>query len=324
MEPDALDADGLARAYDAYKQELERQEALAAKGEAGTVVLERLRSLELLFATVTGRDVRELSMFVRDSEALRGTAALASLNAENVRFGDLTGTLSGTEFVEAAKTYLGGDHVAGLAIGQLALAAFQWLRLGTLFQFSGKKPLPSSFLYGPLATKRRRVAPRARTVDDTTSGTKTTAQAVSTEELQGDLEQTTSHMVRMVFSVIAEHGAPIGFYTLFINPASFAQLVENLFYVSFLVRDGKIKVYVEDGKPMVAVADDEETEAQAVHRIATFDYASWTRLKAEHAITESFIPHRDVEEDTIELEPESDEEVKSESAEPPAKRRKVA
>ena len=44
----------------------------------------------------------------------------------------------------------------------------------------------------------------------------------------------------------------VNFFKFVVNPESFAQTVENLFYVSFLIRDGKVAYYIEDDEPMLS------------------------------------------------------------------------
>ncbi|EEQ37648.1 putative non-structural maintenance of chromosome element [Clavispora lusitaniae] len=308
---------GLAEAYEEFKREVAKAEAAAYKGEAGRLVLERIKDLENLFATVTGNEVKELSMFMRDSEALKRTAEFASINAENIRYGNLGGSLSSKEYTTAVKKYMNpdalmgpqdeaDDQIANQEQANEAFNSFNWSRLGHWFYSRGNVAVPSYFLYGPLATQRRRLAPRTRNVDDTLHNRdKTTAQNVSASEVQDDPEQSTSHMVRTVYGVLNErdHTSKVNLFRFFINPHSFAQSVENLFYTSFLVRDGKVIVDVDDQNvPYVKIPDEDyedvEEGSAISHHIATFDYEAWKTLIRQFNITEPYIPHRDVEEDT--------------------------
>lgn len=317
---------GLAQAYEEFKKEVTKEEVSAYKGEAGKMVLDRIKDLENLFAAVTGNDVKELSMFMKDSEALKRTAELASINAEHLRFGDLGGTHLIADFVKGAKMFINPDTNFHPNVPDTDLAedkanetfnSFDWRKLSNMFYSSGRNAIPSSFLYGPLATKRRRVVPRARTVDDTLHRDKTTAQNVSAREIHDDAEQSTSHMVRTVYGVLDETSGSdrVNFFQFFVNPHSFAQLVENLFYTSFLVRDGKLKIDTDEaGVPYVEIPETEsEVDAEAIpvaHHIATFDVPTWKALIAKYHITELYLPHRDVEEDEyVESDSEQEAEV---------------
>lgn len=318
---------GLSQAYEDFKKEVEKAEAAAYKGEAGKVVLQRIRDLENLFSTVTGNDVKDLSMFMRDSEALRSTAHFASVNAEHIQFGDLLDALSVTEFIKATRTYMNPDfQMAGETVVPETLAAISetfnaldWCKLADLFWTHGSAPVSLTFLYGPLATQRRRVTPRTRTVDDTLSRGKTTARNVAASELQDDPEQSTSHMVRLVYGTLHETSAEerVNLYKFFINPHSFSQSVENLFYTSFLVRDGKVLLLKgSDDVPyiQIASAEDMEESTSIAHQVATFTYGAWKALVEKYDISEPYIPNRAVPEDNSE-DGELGEEVGAEEAE---------
>ena len=318
---DTYGISGLSQAYEDFKKEVAKAEAAAYKGEAGKMVLQRIRDLESLFSTVASNDVKDLSMFMKHSEALRSTAHFAALNADHIRFGDLDGSLSVAQFIKAARTFMNPDlalaptATAGMAEDATgaapqtqqsvldAFGALNWSKLANLYWLRGSVPIPLTFLYGPLATQRRRVAPRARTLDDRDARHKTTAREVVASAMQDDLEQSTAHMVRHVYGVLCQSGDErVNFYRFFINPASFAQSVENLFYISFLVRDGKVQLQVdEDGVPYVQVAqtDEIDDDAHIAHQVATFTYPAWQAMIEKYSITELFIPHRKTEEDTV-------------------------
>lgn len=49
-----------------------------------------------------------------------------------------------------------------------------------------------------------------------------------------------------------EQNGPVNLFRFVINPNDFAQSVENLFYLSFLIRDGECALEIEDdGEPVV-------------------------------------------------------------------------
>lgn len=45
----------------------------------------------------------------------------------------------------------------------------------------------------------------------------------------------------------------INLFRFVVNPDNFAQSVENIFYLSFLIRDGKVALEFVDGEPMICM-----------------------------------------------------------------------
>ena len=96
---------------------------------------------------------------------------------------------------------------------------------------------------------------------------------------------------------------PVPFYHFVINPQSFSQTVENIFYVSFLVRDCKVSVtrsekqkdmlMIETAEPpTVDMQQETEGQYQRIQNILQFDMVSWRELIANYDIKESMIAHR--------------------------------
>ncbi|KFZ11458.1 hypothetical protein V502_07542 [Pseudogymnoascus sp. VKM F-4520 (FW-2644)] len=85
-----------------------------------------------------------------------------------------------------------------------------------------------------------------------------------------------------------------------INPRSFGQTVENMFYVSFLIRDGKAAITVdEDGLPFLGEAEPLR-HAEAVKKdvskhqaIFAIDMDTWEELIEVFEIREPIIEHRE-------------------------------
>lgn len=61
-----------------------------------------------------------------------------------------------------------------------------------------------------------------------------------------------SPFYQQLSNILEEEGAPINIFRFVVNPNDFAQSVENIFYLSFLIRDGKVAFETnEDGEPVV-------------------------------------------------------------------------
>jgi hypothetical protein len=55
--------------------------------------------------------------------------------------------------------------------------------------------------------------------------------------------------------LLVEQNGPVNLFRFVINPNDFAQSVENLFYLSFLIRDGECALEIEDdGEPVICAS----------------------------------------------------------------------
>jgi len=98
---------------------------------------------------------------------------------------------------------------------------------------------------------------------------------------EGDIqkqENATSHMVRQVADLLREH-SPINLFEFVINPRSFGQTIENIFYLSFSVRDARAKIEMDrNGLPMVSYVDmlsDEEMEMENKQCVLAITMQQW-------------------------------------------------
>ncbi len=51
--------------------------------------------------------------------------------------------------------------------------------------------------------------------------------------------------------LLNDNPEPINLFKFIINPNDFAQSVENIFYLSFLIRDGHVAFEIQDGEPII-------------------------------------------------------------------------
>ncbi|KAF9894557.1 nuclear protein [Aspergillus nanangensis] len=123
----------------------------------------------------------------------------------------------------------------------------------------------------------------------------------SVQRLLSDLEEgPTPEMVQEVmarYNVADDGGVPL--FDFCINPKSFGQSVENLFYVSFLVRDGIVGITVDSrGLPTLhptkpyTPSEAQQKGIQKHQTVFTLDFETWHELVESFDIKESIIPHR--------------------------------
>lgn len=59
-----------------------------------------------------------------------------------------------------------------------------------------------------------------------------------------------SYLVVQLMSLLEQSGE-VNLFRFVINPNDFAQSVENIFYLSFLIRDGKVALEFRDSEPVI-------------------------------------------------------------------------
>ncbi|KAI6250693.1 Non-structural maintenance of chromosome element 4 [Erysiphe necator] len=136
----------------------------------------------------------------------------------------------------------------------------------------------------------------------TTQLEKVRGEAIAAAELEtlDDMTDLEIEVLLDKYNLSREGG--ISLFNFVINPRSFGQSVENLFYVSFLIRDGKMAVSLDDrGIPYLELRDDEDsTRPDGLKRkhqaVLALDMASWKQLIEIFKIHETIIPHREEQE----------------------------
>lgn len=98
--------------------------------------------------------------------------------------------------------------------------------------------------------------------------------------------------------------AAVHLFDFAINPESFGQTVENLFYISFLVREGNAQIVKDHhGLPLLVpaaprgVSEQRDQGAQKHQAVFSIDYLTWQMFIDAYRIREPLIPHREQEED---------------------------
>lgn len=312
--------------YDVLREKIKSGNTEAQKGEGSKLALNLLVELNDIYDLVQTEKNRDTRVQLKDAEALHDSSRFAAVNAKNLKFGDVGISLNQNDFIKNVKAYMneneGADGNFGDgdddmdADGQAdVFNSYNWLKLGGLYHSHSKRAIPTDFLYGPLATERKRTGPRQRNIDDTGNGPSATAKLIQASEISTNDEQNTSSMVRGVYQAFTQRKGEgsINFFSFFINPHSFSQSVENLFFTSFLIRDGKFKLYKDEtGIPMLQKtspreAEDARSSKDKTHHIAVFDYVTWEGLIKTFNIKEPFLDHREGEEDHFPSDDEMEE-----------------
>ncbi|KAI9779946.1 MAG: nuclear protein [Geoglossum umbratile] len=215
--------------------------------------------------------------------------------------------------------------------------ALDWAHLGKeAFKHNLRPPVPG-FLLGPLSLQKRlrQLKPRQGRLER-----QNRTEEVRPEELKaGDIEKAENSnltllctKIRGVLGRVAEEGRAaaeadatedmdeieqqkllikhnicddggVNFYRFVINPHSFGQTVENMFYVSFLIRDGSAGVGEDsNGFPTLhptqprKISEMKEQGVQKNQAVFNLSWPTWQDLVDAFQITEPVIPNRESDE----------------------------
>jgi len=209
-----------------------------------------------------------------------------------------------------------------------------WERLGTLACFPNNiRPAVPSFLLGPLSVQKRVRATtqrRARLQRDT-AGREAQPEQLTKEDMSTNERNSVRHECTKILTILQTHckdstaaiesaidddtppdevaevlrshrltdtGGP-SLFDFVINPQSFGQTIENLFYVSFLIKEGEVGVSLDnDGLPTLTPnyeSNESARENRQMRYQAVFgmDYQTWQKFIDAYEIKESLIPHRE-------------------------------
>ncbi|XP_006461191.1 hypothetical protein AGABI2DRAFT_192724 [Agaricus bisporus var. bisporus H97] len=170
-----------------------------------------------------------------------------------------------------------------------------WDRIGRLALAKSRRAPALSFMLGPLSIEQkvRNVTKRARQEKD--NGPVAKPENVN----QGDIQEVTNETTKNVSLLMSllEQSGEVNLFRFVINPNDFAQSVENIFYLSFLIRDGKVALEFRDSEPVIFPCDPPSYEdyAQGLKKqqlVVEFDQEIWREAIEVFKITSSVIPQR--------------------------------
>lgn len=188
---------------------------------------------------------------------------------------------------------------------------FNWFKMGAIFKNYNQSVDVTDHLLGPFSLEKKvRTIRRRVQEDDNLVGKKaTTADNVTKDDLNEKQTATTPEQVIKCYKLLLKtigHDKNISLFKFILNPNSFAKSIENLFYTSFLIKDGRLILGEDedDGLPTLRIQPDlkqfppekreiekqRRAEAAQNHIIFQMDMETWKKLIQKFNITESFIP----------------------------------
>ncbi|KAI8893569.1 Nse4 C-terminal-domain-containing protein [Globomyces pollinis-pini] len=206
---------------------------------------------------------------------------------------------------KAQKMKLGGvgfdiDEYIAKLMNKISEDESNWNGLTSLVKGCCSQVPAVSFMFGPLG-----VEPKVRAARKT--GLRLNKDKLelkrpdqlTDKDIDRDSNETSLNVQRVYHRLTQVE--PINFFKFIVNPLSFGQTVENLFHLSFLVRDAKVSIEEseESGELVLetceppTLEEQQEEDFSKLQNILQLDMDIWRKAIELYSITESIIPHRD-------------------------------
>lgn len=257
------------------------------------------------------KNVKQTSDATLDSRLLVAASDLALKKVSNMVLGSASAGVDVDEFVAKCMAFMRSANRAESDEEEHTDDALDWAHFGRTAAFRGsKRPPTSDFLHGPLSVQKKiRVQKTRRQGLGRRRGEEATKPVeVNAEDIKQS-ENNTLKLVRKVYDVLLAYfvkhdleESGVNLFSVVVNPESFGQTIENIFFVSFLAREGKIAIQDDDnGLPMLYIAEPateqqhasgEVKRQQMIFPMTMWD---WKQLIGVFDISNSVIPTREKE-----------------------------
>jgi len=212
----------------------ENKEQLIDPSNKDDLLTQKLSTVDSMFKKV--KMTREGAL---DSASLVRLADLSKMKAQALKTDFIS--FNASDFCDKVRMTVAGDADATAD----ELSAQQWIHLGHAVQpFFYRTPVLTfmcgSFERGEVCLRRCKPKEKEREKETTKQSTKPIQLSSLDETDRGELTTAqVDHLLNTLWSIYeGQDGNPICFFEFVTNPHSFGQTVENIFYASFLVRDG--------------------------------------------------------------------------------------
>ncbi|CAN0891133.1 Non-structural maintenance of chromosomes element 4 homolog A [Linum grandiflorum] len=232
---------------------------------------------------------------VADAEALLGlTTSLVSC----VKSQSTDGVTVGGFIAQLRNAF--GQPATGLDDQENVPISVNWKEIGVFVSPIFKNCKGFTTMLGPMDTE---IKPRKQTVvtrrTRTNPGLSTRPEEVNNA---GAEERTDTDRNMATMFGILRRKKRVKLESLILNRRSFAQTVENLFALSFLVKDGRVEIVVDDNNthfvlPRNAPAADSVVSKEVAYRhfVFRFDFRDWQSMLNGVPDGEELMPDRDTE-----------------------------
>ncbi|KAJ6554340.1 Nse4 C-terminal-domain-containing protein [Mycena capillaripes] len=224
--------------------------------------------------------VKNPQLATLDSAFFVKTTTISIGHARTLKFG--TGTFDLDDFVTRLITFMGGhkppdDLSAEASDVEEDDSPLEWGKLGRCALAKSRRVPAMGFMLGPLSMEQKQRSPRRRAKLQINKNDERRPQEIREEDIARSENETTKNVALLATAL--EQVEKINLFKLVINPHNFAQSVENIFYLSFLIRDAKVAFEISELVACHEPTDEDREAAGGVllrqQLILEFDMATW-------------------------------------------------
>ncbi|EKE38045.1 hypothetical protein ENUP19_0203G0012 [Entamoeba nuttalli] len=174
----------------------------------------------------------------------------------------------------------------------------QLIKFGKEVLLSGWKVAPSNPLIRGIIIERK-TRERKKTIKSDV-GEAIKPKTVNADEWSAAKE--TPERIKMIKDLLTKKGE-MPFFQFVLNVKSFGQTVENIFYTSFLIKEGTAFIVVKNRVPYISISTskkDSKKQENNSQTVCTLEYEMWKEMV--DAVSPNFvqiIPHREVSKDAL-------------------------
>ncbi|EAU91422.2 Smc5-6 complex non-SMC subunit Nse4 [Coprinopsis cinerea okayama7 len=213
------------------------------------------------------KKVKEPQEAILDSRILLLASNASAQKVRSLKSG--TGSFDVDEFVAKLATFMGGQkqvrqenfpQEAGSDVEEEDMHDYplDWAKIGRKAMAKSRRAPAMSFMLGPLSLEQKKRANMKREKHEKNTAEEVKPQELKEEDIQRSENETTKN-VHDLEELLGKHCTmedesiePVNLFKFILNPHSFAQSVENVFYLSFLIRDGRVALETnEHGEPVI-------------------------------------------------------------------------
>ncbi|XP_065528479.1 non-structural maintenance of chromosomes element 4 homolog A [Lathamus discolor] len=280
-----------------YSVQQNREDMLSSKSNRLTEALEEAN--KLFSGVFTAREAALDAQFLVLASNL-GKEKANELHSEMTTFDSLVFaedllTFMGINRIEAEENDNDSESISGY------LPSDAWHKLGEETEKYFRRAPSFHYMLGSFKSDppvpRQRIERQKKTTG--TEGKR--AMPAQLKKMEESHQEATEKEVERILGLLQTHfqndpSTPISFFDLVIDPNSFARTVENIFHVSFIIRDGFARIKLDDDKlPIIEPSEDNE-EREDGHSagarnqvVLSLNYKDWKEIVETFEITEPMI-----------------------------------